>query len=215
MNKQDFLKIPIIAEGDNIYNITVTINSGKKENSTFSAIKHYWNKFPKTLLLILLLEVTAIYGLLFFIDANTAASETTNKQNVNQTINAEQILVLTNEIRKNYNLPELTFNKKLETAAKNKAQYILNNNYFSHTGIEGQTFSSWIKEADYKYSRVGENLAINYNKAEDIIKAWLESPSHRKNILNPLYKDIGVALIPGTYKNKPTIIVVQLFGTPE
>lgn len=43
----------------------------------------------------------------FFIDANTAASETTNKQNVNQTINAEQILVLTNEIRKIIICPNL------------------------------------------------------------------------------------------------------------
>jgi len=46
------------------------------------------------------------------------------------------------------------------------------------------------------------------------VAAWMNSPTHRENIVNPTYKDIGVGIASGDYEGHQTIIVVQMFGNP-
>lgn len=128
-------------------------------------------------------------------------------------ITPEKIIELTNQERIKSGLTILTSNPLLNKAALNKANDIILNQNFGHT-INGKKFSGWIKEAGYNYTAAGENLAIDFASSERIISAWLNSETHRANILNKDYKEIGVAIIEGEYKNENTIIVVQIFGNP-
>jgi hypothetical protein len=59
---------------------------------------------------------------------------------------------------------------------------------------------------------VGENLAMNFTSPESVHKALMFSPSHKKNILNGEYKDIGLAVLNGTIDGKETSVLVELFS---
>ena len=127
--------------------------------------------------------------------------------------NAKKLIDMTNDYRESIGLSELKPNARLTQAATNKAYDLLINQYFSHTSPEGKRFSSWIKDVGYKYFYVGENLAIDFNNNENLFQAWLNSPSHKENIIKSQYQEIGVAVIQGKYKNRQTVVVVQLFGS--
>ncbi len=200
------------------YSVDVSIDS--IENTAIEVpirntqrLKQIWNNSPKSLFGILLLEVIAVYALLFFISP-TQATLATPIEAENIAI-SDTLIAMTNQERDEYALDHLEFNTELYKAAEAKAEYIFANDSFSHERLDGETFSIWIRETNYQYKRVGENLAIHFDQPEDIMSAWLSSPLHKKNILNPLYEDVGIAVIEGLYNNKPTTVVVQVFGTSE
>ena len=123
------------------------------------------------------------------------------------------LVKLTNQVRTEQGLNNLTTNEQLNLAAANKVKAIFANQYFSHTGKNGEKFSSWIKEAGYtNYEIVGENLALGYFDQQAMMDAWMASPKHKENIVSPLYKEIGMAAATGNFHGKNTTIVVQLFG---
>jgi hypothetical protein len=124
-----------------------------------------------------------------------------------------QLINLTNSVRKENNLEILSVNSLLAEAAKAKAETIFSTQTFGHN-INNKKFSEWIKEAGYSYSYVGENLALDFITSEGVIKAWLDSPTHKKNILNKEFTDIGIAVKEGIFNNRRTDLVVQIFGTP-
>ncbi len=127
-------------------------------------------------------------------------------------ITPENLIKLTNEERAKHNLGPLSYNDQLKEAATNKASHLLAGQYFAHTSPEGRTFSVWIKEVGYKFIYAGENLAMDFMTAEGVVKAWMKSESHKKNILNPFYDEIAIATQEGDFEGRPTIMVAQLFG---
>jgi hypothetical protein len=133
-------------------------------------------------------------------------------------LNAQKIIALTNEVRQQYGLTPLKENALLDLAAEQKAQDMSLNNYFAHFSPTGISPWYWFQKAGYHYHYAGENLAMNFLDSEEVIKAWLNSPGHRDNILNKNYQEIGIAILPANANsqgiaNKP--IVVQLFGSPQ
>lgn len=134
-------------------------------------------------------------------------------ENEKISIDARNIIKLTNEYRAGLGLEMLKENPRLDQAAINKAKDILINGYFEHTSPEGKKFSDWIKEVNYKYFYVGENLAIDFETDDDVFYAWLKSPEHEENISKPQYQEIGVAAVKGKINKRQTIVVVQLFGS--
>lgn len=124
------------------------------------------------------------------------------------------ILRLTNEERVDNGLPVLKLNPKLELAAQQKAQDILLKDYFAHQSPDGLTPWYWFEKVGYDYQYAGENLAIGFLDSEEVSQAWLESPSHRANLLNKDYKEIGLAIVSGDFQGKNTSLVVQMFGSP-
>ena len=130
-------------------------------------------------------------------------------------VSAQKIFSLTNEIRQQYGLSPVTENNLLNQAAQYKAEDMLKNSYFNHYSPDGKAPWDWISAAKYNYKYAGENLALNFYSDQEAVEAWLNSPSHKENILNPNYKDTGVAIFSGitpTTKENRTI-VVQMFGT--
>lgn len=127
-------------------------------------------------------------------------------------ITTSKLIELTNQERINNNLPPLSINSKLEEAATNKANSLITNQYFSHTSPDGKNFSEWIKEVNYEYVYAGENLAMDFITAEGVVKAWMNSESHKKNILSQLYDETAIAITSGIFNDQPTTIITQLFG---
>ncbi|MCK5211332.1 CAP domain-containing protein [Candidatus Parcubacteria bacterium] len=128
-------------------------------------------------------------------------------------ITDENIINITNKERIKENLNPLTANQLLGKAAYDKGQAIMASQRFGHNILD-EKFSHWIKEAGYQYSYIGENLAVDFYTNEGIMKAWLKSPTHRKNILNEKFSEIGVAVVSGNLDGKETTLVVQIFGRP-
>ncbi len=126
------------------------------------------------------------------------------------------VLFWTNQNRsQNGNLPALQTNSKLNVAAQNKLKDMFVQQYFEHDSPQGKAAADLAKEAGYDYISIGENLALgNFEDDEALVKAWMDSPGHRANILNPKYTEIGVAVGKGTYKGKKVWMAVQEFGRP-
>ena len=129
------------------------------------------------------------------------------------TIKTQDLIDMTNNYRKDLGLKELTYNPRLTQAAVNKARDLLSGQYFNHTSPDGKRFSEWIREVNYDYFYVGENLAIDFDNTENAFQAWLDSETHKDNIVKPEYQEIGMAVLEGKYQSHKTIIVVQLFGS--
>jgi len=124
------------------------------------------------------------------------------------------VISLTNKSRQERKLAVLKTNPLLTKAAESKANDMIRQQYFAHISPKGVTPWSWFKQAGYSYAYAGENLALDFVSSEDVINAWLKSPSHRSNLLGAKYKDIGVAVASGKINGATSLIVVQMFGAP-
>lgn len=129
-------------------------------------------------------------------------------------ITSNTIIYLTNKARKERNLPPLRANPVLTRAAQLKAEDMLKKGYFAHQSPEGKSPWDWLIKEGYYYLVAGENLALDFNQAEDVVEAWLSSPSHRKNLLNSEYQEIGIGIAQGRFQGRYTTLVVQFLGTP-
>ena len=130
-------------------------------------------------------------------------------------VTKEKIVELTNANREEKGLAELVGNEKLEQAAAEKADDMIVNDYFSHTSPKGITPWHWFEKEKYDYNYAGENLAMDFVSAEKMNEAWMASPTHRANILNEKYKEIGVAAKEGNISGHRTTVVVQMFGSGD
>lgn len=127
---------------------------------------------------------------------------------------ATVLIEQTNQVRAAEALGTLTPNPILETVAKMKADDMAAKGYFAHNSPDGKTPWYWFKQAGYAYVAAGENLAVNFTDSKDVTDAWLNSPSHRANIMNGNYTEIGIATAQGAYKGRDAIFVVEVFGRP-
>jgi uncharacterized protein YkwD len=136
------------------------------------------------------------------------------KNNLTATVLPAVILDLTNSARISNSQKVLTRNPTLDKVAKMKAEDMARLGYFAHNSPTGVTPWHWFDEAGYSFKYAGENLAINFTESADVENAWLASPTHKANILNSHFTEIGIATIDAVYQGIPTTFVVQSFGTP-
>lgn len=128
-------------------------------------------------------------------------------------ITVERILDMVNQKRKSADLQPLSLSPELTTAATEKAADMFGKNYWAHISPTGVTPWVFIKSAGYDYLYAGENLAKSFDTADEVIKAWMNSPTHRANLLKPEYTEIGLAVMNGRLSGEETTLVVQEFGT--
>ena len=129
-------------------------------------------------------------------------------------ITTQKVLDQTNQERSKLGLPALKYNSLLSQSATKKAQDMFANNYWAHNSPNGTTPWDFFKSVGYKYSVAGENLARDFYDTESLMKAWMNSPTHRDNIVNSKYQEIGVGVVNGTLGGIKTTLVVQHFATP-
>ncbi len=124
-----------------------------------------------------------------------------------------QLLALTNAKRQEAGLSPLTLNQQLSVAAAAKAKDMFAKNYWAHNSPDGLKPWDFITEAGYHYTVAGENLAKNFTNSQGVVDAWMDSESHKDNLLKNSYKDIGFAVVNGILEGEETTLIVQMFGT--
>ena len=129
-------------------------------------------------------------------------------------ITKQKLLELTNKERTSRGLSPLSNNSKLEHAASLKATHMFTHNYWAHYAPDGTAPWEFILKSGYDYEYAGENLAKNFLFSSDVVRAWMNSPTHRANILKSEYTDIGFAIKNGMLQGEETTLVVQMFGRP-
>jgi hypothetical protein len=129
-------------------------------------------------------------------------------------ISVDKLYQLTNEQRQKNNLNSLVLNDELSAAAQKKAQDMFVKNYWSHYSPTGSTPWDFILNSGYRYEYAGENLAKNFLFSQGVVDAWMNSPSHRDNLLKKEYTEVGFAVVNGILNGEQTTLVVQMFGKP-
>jgi len=125
------------------------------------------------------------------------------------------VLSATNLHRQNNGAGALKINPTLNQAAANKLSDMFAQQYFEHESPQGQGPADVVEAVAYSYLRVGENLALgNYNDDAGLVQAWMDSPGHRRNLLDDGFTDIGIAVAPGQFEGQQTWLAVQTFALP-
>jgi hypothetical protein len=128
-------------------------------------------------------------------------------------ISPGRIVDLTNERRRAQGLPALEIDPLLVNAARAKAADMFTLDYWSHNSPQGKKPWWFFNNVGYNYIYAGENLARDFSNADSVVQAWMNSPTHKENILNNDYRDIGIAIVDGVLNGQKTTLVVQMFGT--
>jgi len=155
---------------------------------------------------VLLVVKLSVSGYLFFVYPNLARMSA---------VIQDEIYTMINDGRNDNGVIALSMNEKLSEIARKKAEDMINKNYFAHENPEGKMIWDMISRDEYPYIYIGENLAMNFTSAQSAHKALMLSPTHRKNILNPRYSEIGIAVVSGEINNKKTNILVEVFAYPR
>ncbi|MFD4941479.1 CAP domain-containing protein [Streptomyces sp. NPDC058239] len=120
-----------------------------------------------------------------------------------------RLLKLVNSARSAVGCSPLTLNAKLTKAARKHSADMASHRNMSHTGSDGSAPGDRIMHAGYDRSAYGENVAYGYTTPESVMAGWMNSPGHKRNILDCSFKEIGVGLAqPGNYWT-------QDFGQPD
>ncbi|MEU8434470.1 CAP domain-containing protein [Streptomyces sp. NPDC029216] len=111
-----------------------------------------------------------------------------------------KVLALVNQERAAAGCPALTVNAKLTQAAQDHSADMAAHATMSHTGSDGSDPGQRITRAGYQWQTYGENVAYGYSTPEQVMEGWMNSPGHRRNILDCSYREIGIGLAqPGQY----------------
>ncbi len=200
-----------------IYSIAIPDTKIKKSKSnllSYFLLSTESNNHRPFLLRGLTLSVIAVVSI-FFIGISLTRYYFLHGTVLGQEIVSSVLIDLTNETRVKYGESPLIKNPKLEEASSLKANDMSLHQYFAHNSPAGVTPWYWIKQAGYDFKYAGENLAIDFTQSQDVEDAWLKSPTHRANILNNKFKEIGITTKEGMINGHNTIYVVQMFGTPK
>ncbi|MFJ5714471.1 CAP domain-containing protein [Neobacillus sp. NPDC093127] len=107
----------------------------------------------------------------------------------------QKVVDLTNQERAKNGLPALKVDLTLSKMAHEKSRDMSANGYFSHTSPTYGSPFDMMKKYGITYRYAGENIAMGQRTPEEVVKAWMNSEGHRKNILNPNYNYIGVGYV--------------------
>lgn len=118
-----------------------------------------------------------------------------------------------NRERARYGLRPLRLDERLSLAANDRANDMFAKHYFDHVSPDGLNPFSWVLRRGYRYSMVGENLALGFRSSGAVVDGWMRSPGHRENILTPGFDEVGISIGNGSptrgYRGP---LVVALYG---
>lgn len=130
-------------------------------------------------------------------------------------LNGTEIIRLINLERAKKGLAAVTSNEKLNQAARAKGESMFAQNYWAHVAPDGTQPWQFISESGYAYQSAGENLARDFSDEKKLMAGWLNSPTHKANILNGNFSETGVAILDGEIDGEPVLLVVSLFAQPR
>ncbi len=164
-----------------------------------------------------ILHNTSLFIIILVLLASSVVSLVVNRANpsilgVTYSMTDQELLILVNQERIANGKEPLKLNAVLSSAAKQKAEHMFANNYWAHFAPDSTSPWHFITTNGYNYIYAGENLAKGFSNAQEVVKAWMESPAHRDNILSSQYRDIGFAIVPGHLQGEDTVLIVEMFG---
>lgn len=104
----------------------------------------------------------------------------------------QEVFNLTNQYRTSQGLAALSLDLDLQEAAQQHSQNMAVGDFFNHVGQDGSTVQSRALNAGYESGWVGENIAAGYTTAAEVVNGWINSPSHRANLLDPNFNELGI-----------------------
>lgn len=182
-------------------------------------LSHFFLPHPETykkahLLSFQALAVYVIFFLLLYIGIQSVNLYKPGVLGVESAVNQQELIRLTNVEREKNGLAPVSEDSRLNAAAMEKAKNMFAENYWAHFSPSGKDPWGFINGAGYQFSYAGENLAKSFYKSDEVVSAWMASKTHRENILNNHYQNIGIAVLEGTLNGEKTTLVVQEFGRP-
>lgn len=132
-------------------------------------------------------------------------------------LTSANIIWFTNNYRVQHGLNPLTLSSQLRNSAYYKSQDMFRHNYFAHERpSNGMGFDNFIDNQGYDFIKIAENLARGeFATSKSVVDAWINSPTHRANILDASYTEIGVSVDRGTLDGKEVTVITQHFGKPR
>jgi uncharacterized protein YkwD len=154
------------------------------------------------------LAVLAALAAIYPASANANCGPAANREPVNTRASLKAArgatLCLLNAQRRTHHLHKLRFNAKLSRAGLDHARDMVNNRYFSHDAPSGENFVQRILDTNYVPASASYSLAENLAWGSDgvsspraTVKEWMGSPGHRRNILQPGFREIGIGIVIG------------------
>ncbi|HVM69974.1 MAG TPA: CAP domain-containing protein [Gaiellaceae bacterium] len=173
-------------------------------------------------LLVVLAVLCLAVASLGAVQAGTAATKPTRSISVAPELETE-ILVELNAIRRAHGLRPLRASSPLGTAARAHSRAMAQHGFFRHESRDGSVFWKRVQRyygpGGYATWSVGENLLWSTTglDAKRAVRLWMESPGHRKNILTPRWREVGLSAVvaaaaPGVYGGRDVVIVTSDFG---
>lgn len=107
---------------------------------------------------------------------------------------AYRVLQIMNEVRAEHGAPPLEVNLRLIRAAQGHAQEVASGEASGHLGATRSTPSQRIRAAGYAYRAYGENVAEYTNSPDSVVEAWVASEGHRKVLVDPIYREVGIGI---------------------
>jgi uncharacterized protein YkwD len=118
---------------------------------------------------------------------------------------AASAVCLINKLRRRRGMRALQDSSQLRRGPQQHAHDMVDGQYFSHVSENGRTLSARTSATDdlqgYPTWRIGENLAWGTgakSSAKRIVQSWMLSPPHKRNLLNPRYREAGLAVVYGS-----------------
>jgi len=131
-------------------------------------------------------------------------------------ITAEAVLTQMNFYRGLHRLPALRLDERLSAAAEDRMRDMEELEYWAHDSPHGRRPFEWLAPHRYVFRTAGENLASGFETAEIMVVSWMESAGHRRNIVSPDFKDVGIAIIDGaTNRRSVGRSIVVLFASEQ
>ena len=135
-----------------------------------------------------------------------------------------QVLVELNKVRRDYGLVPVKLSRPLSSAADAHSKAMGTFGFFAHESRDGSAFWKRVQRfygpGKFASWSVGENLLWSSGQldAAAALKLWMESPGHRKNILTPRWREVGLSAVtvpaaPGVYGGRDVTIITSDFGT--
>lgn len=179
--------------------------SAQHHNYNHHYVKHYWPYLPMALI--------ASLGIVF----SSVLPLGNGVLGVSSDLSPTTLLNTTNQVRQAESENKLSLNDTLNQAAQAKADDMVAKNYWSHVSPAGDSPWSFMTEAGYQYKQAGENLAFGFDSSKATLNAWMNSASHKANVLNADYSQVGfgIAESKNFAGHGPAAVIVAFYGVPS
>ena len=160
------------------------------------------------------LDGVPLYVFLFGVTSGESFAERTEGIRDGARVRRE-LLAAINRERAAHRLRPLRAHPQLELAAQGHADDMLKRGYYGHASPEGAMVLERTRLIGYPALTVGENIAKGQTSVSEVVEGWMGSPEHRRNILDPFFRETGFGIAIRRAPQREQVLWVNVFGEPR